>query len=183
MHQLVLHRHKQAFSCVRRQPETHRATAARLVCSSPRTPGERRGAVPSSKEMRCEDMTQPIAGPGDPLSSSRRRLRPSSGMCTGLRGSKSNYEIWRFHFNIRRSRESDAKAGTQGFQSLAPLFMPGAGPGSPLSRGAVRGNFSCKDDLLRTQRKPFKVVLRGLDPRIHVFASGVRRRGWPAQAK
>src|SRR5438105_1732280 len=28
-----------------------------------------------------------------------------------------------------------AKAGTQGFQSLAPLFMPGAGSGSPLARG------------------------------------------------
>ena len=28
-----------------------------------------------------------------------------------------------------------AKAGTQGFQLLAPLFKPGAGSGSPLSRG------------------------------------------------
>src|SRR5215472_5907585 len=28
-----------------------------------------------------------------------------------------------------------AKAETQGFQSLAPLFTPGAGPGSPLARG------------------------------------------------
>ena len=27
------------------------------------------------------------------------------------------------------------------------------------------------------------VVLRGLDPRIHAFVSGARRRGWPGQAR
>src|SRR5207244_11957325 len=42
-----------------------------------------------------------------------------------------------------------AKAGTQRFQSLAPLFVPGAGSGSPLSR-RFRGDdgLSCPQDFL-----------------------------------
>src|SRR5260370_29195423 len=50
-------------------------------------------------------------------------------------------------------------------------------------RRAVRGNYLCKDNLSGTRRKPFEVVLRGLDPRIHVFVLSARRRGWPGQAR
>jgi hypothetical protein len=39
------------------------------------------------------------------------------------------------------------------------------------------GKFSCKDDLWRVRKKQFQFVLRGLDPRIHVFISaGPRER-------
>src|SRR5260370_5417150 len=53
----------------------------------------------------------------------------------------------------------------------------------PRRRGAVRGKFSCKDDLCGTPRQRVKVVLRGLDPRIHVFVSTAPRRGWPGRAR
>jgi len=42
---------------------------------------------------------------------------------------------------------------------------------SSRKRRAVRGKFSCKDDLWRMRKKQFQFGLRGLDPRIHVFIS------------
>src|SRR6267142_2668257 len=61
---------------------------------------------------------------------------------------------------------------------------PIGGSGSPLLRRAVRGKFSCKDNLHPTRKKRFQVVLRGLDPRIHVFfrpPRGVDGRAKPGQ--
>ncbi len=49
----------------------------------------------------------------------------------------------------------------------------------PASSRPVRGKFSCNDDLCRTPWKRVKVVLRGLDPRIHAFVSTAPRRGCP----
>jgi very-short-patch-repair endonuclease len=48
---------------------------------------------------------------------------------------------------------------------------------------AVRGNYLCNDNWPGARRNRSEVVLRGLDPRIHVFVSGARRRGWPGQAR
>src|SRR5271156_6168033 len=51
-------------------------------------------------------------------------------------------------------------------------------PVFPLSRRAVRGNFSRNNNWFRTRSNLPQVVVRGLDPRIHAFVSGARRRGW-----
>ncbi len=63
--------------------------------------------------------------------------------------------------------------------------MQARGPANPVPscRRAVREKFSCKNDLCGTPRQRVKVVLRGLDPRIHVFLSTVPRRGWPGRAR
>src|SRR5256712_13188494 len=58
----------------------------------------------------------------------------------------------------------------------------GLGPPSPALRRAVRGKYPCNVNLCGTPRNRVEVVLRGLDPRIHVFVSTVSRRGWPGQA-
>src|SRR6266851_5445797 len=49
----------------------------------------------------------------------------------------------------------------------------------PASSRPVRGKFSCNDDLCWTPWERLKVVLRGLDPRIHAFVSTAPRRGCP----
>src|SRR6266702_2090295 len=53
----------------------------------------------------------------------------------------------------------------------------------PRKRRAVRGNYLCNDNWFGAHGNRSEVVLRGLDPRIHVFVSGARRRGWPGQAR
>ncbi len=55
--------------------------------------------------------------------------------------------------------------------------------GFPLSRRAVRGKSCLQSRNVVLRRKQSKVVLRGLDPRIHVLPSGAGRRGWPGQAR
>ena len=50
---------------------------------------------------------------------------------------------------------------------------------SPKGGGLVRGNFSCKRNLCQTRGRRSQIVLRGLDPRIHVFVSTDPRRGCP----
>jgi hypothetical protein len=48
-------------------------------------------------------------------------------------------------------------------------------------------NHNCSNNSLpRARTMPplsVNVVLRGLDPRIHVFASVAAKRGWPGQAR
>src|SRR5207244_12944480 len=54
---------------------------------------------------------------------------------------------------------------------------------SPRLRRAVRGKYPCNVNLCGTPRNRVEVVLRGLDPRIHVFVSTVSRRTWPGHAR
>jgi hypothetical protein len=49
----------------------------------------------------------------------------------------------------------------------------------PISRRTVGGNFSYEDSLCQTPRKRSEIVLRGLDPRIHVFVLTDPGRGCP----
>jgi hypothetical protein len=63
---------------------------------------------------------------------------------------------------------------------------PRLGPGeahpflfAPRTCRAIRGNFSGKADLGQNRGKQSQIVLRGLDPRIHVFVSTDPRRGCP----
>jgi hypothetical protein len=63
------------------------------------------------------------------------------------------------------------------------LLEPVSNSSFPRKRRAVRGNYLCNGDWPRAHRDLSEVVLRGLDPRIHVFVSDARRRGWPGQAR
>ena len=46
---------------------------------------------------------------------------------------------------------------------------------------AVRGNYICNDNWLGAYSNRSEVVLRGLDPRIHVLVSGLRRAWMPTE--
>src|SRR6266550_8689531 len=70
-----------------------------------------------------------------------------------------------------------AKAGTQGFQSLAPLFMPGAGSGSPLARG--RRIVRPQDFLTAAKAGIQGVSRRTLRPWVPAFAGMTKWAGEP----
>ena len=78
--------------------------------------------------------------------------------------------------NLLRPRES-------GCQEIGICAGKNFISSSPRKRRAVRGNYLCNDNWRGAHRNRSEVVLRGLDPRIHVFVSGARRRGWPGQAR
>ena len=79
---------------------------------------------------------------------------------------------FRPHRNGRLLQHVEPNGQWSGYHS-----EPRVSPVGPVTRAAAGPS---AEVFLAT--KP-QVVLRGLDPRIHAFVSGARRRGWPGQAR